>query len=1138
MTLLLVMVASVGWGQTTITDVLNQSFTGVTGTNYAEWSGKTGTSGAVYAGNSAGSYNSIQLRSNNNNSGVVSTTSGGKLKKIVVTWNSETANGRTLNVYGSKSAYTAATDLYKSSKQGTLLGTIVYGTSTELTVEDEYQYVGLRSASGAMYLDEVKITWESSSTETPTCATPTFSPAAGAVAAGTNVTIRCATEGATIYYTTDGTDPTTGSTPGTSVTVNSEMTIKAIAVKSGMDNSAVASAAYTVFQPVSGYTIDFESPFDAYADWTFKNAEQGTDAITAHGGTYYATTGGNASAVFQTKERVAKPTTFTCYVSKLSTNTTSSTWYVEVSSDGDSWTEVASQSATVMDKGSWKEITANLGLYSNVYVRLRYQGSTAVRAVDDISIVEGGKMTANVTISPTQINIGETATVSTDENAPAVTLSTSNSAIASVDGTTVTGVAAGTATITATWEEDDNYNGGEKEFTITVVDPNGPGTENNPYTVAQARAAIEANTGITGVYATGIVSEIVTAYNSQYGNISYNISADGLTTSDQLQAYRGKSYNGDNFTSEDDIQVGDVVVIYGNLKKHNDIYEFDANNQLVSLNRPGEAKYYLVGSFNMEEDGTTWKTNDDTYKFTNNTVTASMTQGTTFKVIKNVDGEISWYGAAADGDAYWVNEENATNIALVDGKDFYMTADGSYTFTLDPDAMTLTITGWPETEYNLLGSFNEWTASDDNKLNEGEDGIYTITATVEAGATFKIKDSKGTWYGAEADGDFWLTIDNHTNIATKTDNGSNFYLENAGTYTFTFNTNDKTLTVDGTAFIGTVTEGCGIYQKVTSAEELEAGKRYLIVNEEAEKAYGGITASYGSAVDATISGDLIDASVSTEVRPVALFASGTNWFIKDGDSFFSWTSGNSLALSDELNNNSTWTIAYSDGTCTITNVGTSERKLKYNSSSPRFACYTSAQTDVVLYKELTEAPSVTLSPTKEYTTLTSAYALDFTNTGLSAYIVKEEDVTATSVKLTQVNKVPAGTGLVIQKTVTKDSYPVPVLTGEPDDVSENKMVGSATETTDIAANAGYILKDGKFSPSLAGTLPAGKAYLAVAVPTTGEAKDLAIVFGEGTGINNVNVNENESGKIFNLAGQQMKSAVKGVYIKNGKKYIK
>lgn len=120
-----------------------------------------------------------------------------------------------------------------------------------------------------------------------------------------------------------------------------------------------------------------------------------------------------------------------------------------------------------------------------------------------------------------------------------------------------------------------------EDITVTYA----PGTQDNPYTVAQARAAIDAGTGLTGVYATGIVSEIVTPYSSQYHNISYNISSDGLTTNDQLQAYRGKSYNGDNFTSEDDIQVGDIVVVYGNLKKYNDIYEFDANNQLVSLIR-------------------------------------------------------------------------------------------------------------------------------------------------------------------------------------------------------------------------------------------------------------------------------------------------------------------------------------------------------------------------------------------------------------------------------------------------------------------------------------------------------------------------------------------------------------------------
>ncbi len=129
-----------------------------------------------------------------------------------------------------------------------------------------------------------------------------------------------------------------------------------------------------------------------------------------------------------------------------------------------------------------------------------------------------------------------------------------------------------------------SYEGKEATYTITVVEKKGTAT--NPYTVAEARAAIDAGTGVTGVYATGIVSKIVTAYNSQYGNISYNISADGTEAADQLQAFRGKSYNGEDFTSADDIQVGDVVVIYGNLKKYNSTYEFDQNNQLVSLDRP------------------------------------------------------------------------------------------------------------------------------------------------------------------------------------------------------------------------------------------------------------------------------------------------------------------------------------------------------------------------------------------------------------------------------------------------------------------------------------------------------------------------------------------------------------------------
>lgn len=145
---------------TTVTDELNRATTGVTNTSYASWSGKTVTSSAVYAGQSAGGNGSIQLRSDKNNSGIVTTTSGGKAKKITVVWNSNTASGRTLNVYGKNTAYTQATDLYNSTNRGTLLGTIVKGTSEELTISGDYTYIGLRSASKAMYLTSISIEWE------------------------------------------------------------------------------------------------------------------------------------------------------------------------------------------------------------------------------------------------------------------------------------------------------------------------------------------------------------------------------------------------------------------------------------------------------------------------------------------------------------------------------------------------------------------------------------------------------------------------------------------------------------------------------------------------------------------------------------------------------------------------------------------------------------------------------------------------------------------------------------------------------------------------------------------------------------------------------------------------------------------
>ena len=151
---------------TTTTDVLNRETTGVEGNTYTEWSGKTDESGAVYAGQSAGENESIQLRSKNSNSGIVTTTSGGNAKKVTVVWNSNTASGRTLDIYGKETAYEDATDLYSTDSKGTKLGSIVCGTSTELTITGDYPFIGLRSNDGAMYLTSISIDWQTGTPDT------------------------------------------------------------------------------------------------------------------------------------------------------------------------------------------------------------------------------------------------------------------------------------------------------------------------------------------------------------------------------------------------------------------------------------------------------------------------------------------------------------------------------------------------------------------------------------------------------------------------------------------------------------------------------------------------------------------------------------------------------------------------------------------------------------------------------------------------------------------------------------------------------------------------------------------------------------------------------------------------------------
>ena len=303
-----------------------------------------------------------------------------------------------------------------------------------------------------------------------------------------------------------------------------------------------------------------------------------------------------------------------------------------------------------------------------------------------------GKQNATVTIGSNSIEVGGTTEVTT--NGPALTLTTSDDQIASVSGTTVTGVAEGEATITATWSENDKFNGGTKEFTITVTDPNAAGTEANPYTVAQALEVISnlADNGKTpnAVYVKGTVSNIE-ELSIDHGNATYFITDDGANN--ELYVYRGKYLNKENFTSTDQLNVGDAVVIYGQLQKYvkNDVVtpEIASGNYLSSITpstTPVEKKDVTM-SFNPSEvtitEGDAFTAPTLTTEPANLTVTYSSSN----EKVATVDNET--------GAVEIVGVGTTTITAKFAGNDEYNSGEASYTLKVekapvvnnDPDAI-------------------------------------------------------------------------------------------------------------------------------------------------------------------------------------------------------------------------------------------------------------------------------------------------------------------------------------------------------------------------------------------------------------------------------------------------------------------
>ena len=171
-------------------------------------------------------------------------------------------------------------------------------------------------------------------------------------------------------------------------------------------------------------------------------------------------------------------------------------------------------------------------------------------------------------------------------------------------------------------------------------------------------------------------------------------------------------------------------------------------------------------------------------------------------------------------------------------------------------------------------------------------------------------------------------------------------------------------------------------------------------------------------------------------------------------------------------------------------------------------------------------------------TFASDYSLDYSDvtvTGLEAYIAKEE---SGAITLSKVNKVPAGTGVLLRATAGGTSFNVPVTSATTDDVTGNLFVrGTGAAVSYGSGPYNYVLSivDGKigFYKANNNTVATNRAYLQTTI-----AAGARLEIDGMTGITGVNLNENQNeNRYYDLQGRYVAQPTKGLYIVNGRKVV-
>ena len=312
---------------------------------------------------------------------------------------------------------------------------------------------------------------------------------------------------------------------------------------------------------------------------------------------------------------------------------------------------------------------------------------------------------------------------------------------------------------------------------------------------AMAQAYVIGNDPLGGWNRTGGVE--MTLQNGIYSVTVNNVGAGvyfaiAPDNTDDWSTVRRPSANGvaptgeweDTFTGTNNSWKTDVAGNY--------TFQYNPANQQVKVTIAGavvaDPAWYLLGAVNG------WTQSDD-YKFAENNGVFTLTK-TLSGEFKLKDEKGNWYG---NGKTFTA-EDNSVELGE-NGDNNNLPVEAEYTLTIKDNV--LTITGFsgeePDPTMTLKGSFDEWGAGEAMALQE--DGTFTLTKALEAGAEFKFVDQVGNWWGPVSEGNFEVTqeqVEQGTPLSLTSESGmNNFMIPVAGEWTFVVDPVNLTVVISG-----------------------------------------------------------------------------------------------------------------------------------------------------------------------------------------------------------------------------------------------------------------------------------------------------------------------------------------------------